>query len=123
MEKKLIKKIEEKLKNEKKKIETELKEFAKKKKNSWEVNFPNFNGGESGSGILEKGADEVEEYTTRLSLKSEMEKKLKEIDLALEKIKKGIYGICEKCQKEIEKERLEIYPESRFCLKCKKINL
>ncbi len=120
MEKESIKKYKEKLEREKKKIEKELKKFAKRSEKGWEVNFPNFNGGESGSGILEKGADEVEEYTTLLSLKSEMIEKLREIDLALEKIKKGGYGICEKCKKEIEKERLEIYPEARFCSKCKK---
>lgn len=120
MEKQLLQKIEKKLKKEKRKIEKELKEFAKKSSNGWETKFPNFNGGESGNGILEKGADEVEEYGTLLSLTLNLENKLKEINLALEKIEKGKYGICEECQKEIEKERLQIYPETKFCSKCKK---
>jgi RNA polymerase-binding transcription factor DksA len=46
--------------------------------------------------------------------------KLKNINLALEKIKKGNYGICEKCQREIEIDRLEAIPEARFCKKCKR---
>jgi len=49
-----------------------------------------------------------------------LELKLKNVDLALEKIKKGKYGICEKCGKEIEEKRLEVYPEARLCQKCKK---
>ena len=40
--------------------------------------------------------------------------------MPLEKIKKGKYGICEKCGKEIPLERLEVSPEARFCLKCEK---
>lgn len=120
MEKKFLQEIEKKLKKELKKLEKELRKIAKKSNGHWETKFPNFNGGESGSGILEKGADEVEEYGTLLPLTSNLEKKLKEINLALEKIKKGKYGLCEKCQKEIEKERLEIYPETRLCSKCKK---
>jgi len=45
---------------------------------------------------------------------------LRNINLALEKIKKGNYGICEKCGGEIEIERLEVIPEAQFCKKCKK---
>jgi RNA polymerase-binding transcription factor DksA len=45
---------------------------------------------------------------------------LRDINLALEKIKKGNYGICEKCGKEIEIDRLEAIPEARFCKNCKR---
>jgi len=38
----------------------------------------------------------------------------------LEKIKKGKYGICEKCGKKIPEERLKAFPEARFCMKCEK---
>ena len=34
-------------------------------------------------------------------------------------IKKGKYGGCEKCQKEIPAARLKVSPEARFCLDCK----
>lgn len=40
----------------------------------------------------------------------------KEVDTALKKMERGTYGICEKCHKPIDKARLEVYPESRFCL-------
>jgi DnaK suppressor protein len=40
------------------------------------------------------------------------------IVLALEKINKGTYGICENCGKIIEKKRLSILPWVRYCVKC-----
>jgi RNA polymerase-binding protein DksA len=43
---------------------------------------------------------------------------LKEIEKALKKIAKGSYGICEKCGKRIEEERLEILPWTCYCSMC-----
>jgi DnaK suppressor protein len=54
-----------------------------------------------------------------------LELKLRDVDIALEKIQKdlpaeaGNYGKCEKCGKEIEEERLKAVPEARLCIKCK----
>jgi RNA polymerase-binding transcription factor DksA len=123
MEKKLVRELKEKLENEKAAIEEQLRKFAKKDeklKGDWDTIFPKFDGSEVGSGALEKAADEVEEYSTLLPIEYSLELKLRDIDLALEKIKKGTYGRCEKCGKEIEEERLKVSPEARFCLKCKK---
>ena len=123
MNQKLLKELKEKLEKEKVRIEEQLKSFAKKDENlkgDWDTLFPKFNGGEAGSSALEKAADEVEQYSTLLPLEYSLELRLKNIDLALEKIKKDKYGICEKCGKEIAEQRLKIYPEARFCLKCKK---
>jgi len=122
MNKKLVQKLKAKLEREKAKVEEQLKSFAKedkKLKGDWDTIFPRWNGEAGGAG-LEKAADEVEEYSTLLPIEYNLELKLKNIDLALEKIKKGRYGICEKCMKEIDEKRLKIYPEARFCLKCKK---
>ncbi len=44
--------------------------------------------------------------------------RLKEIKEALKRIEKGKYGICESCGKEIEPERLELIPWTRYCSKC-----
>jgi DnaK suppressor protein len=121
MKEELIKKFKERLEKEREEIEKQLKEFAKKGKipDDWETKFPHHNG-ESGSGALERAADEVEEYETLRSIEQSLELELRDINLALEKIKKGNYGICEKCGKEIEHDRLEAIPEARFCKKCKK---
>lgn len=37
---------------------------------------------------------------------------------ALEKIKNGVYGKCEKCGKEIEQKRLMVFPTAELCLSC-----
>ena len=122
MNQKFIKESKQKLEQEKNQAEESLKKIAKKDEGvsgDWDTRFPSFNGGESGSGLLETEADELEEYGTNLSLGNALEFRLKNIDSALEKIEKGKYGICEKCGKEIDEKRLEIVPETRFCMKCK----
>jgi DnaK suppressor protein len=121
MNKNLVNKLKGKLGKEKAAIEKELKRFAKKDEKlsgDWDTIFPHFDGEAGGAG-LEKAADEVEEYSTLLPIEYSLETRLKNINLALEKIKTEKYGICEKCGKEIDKKRLKIYPEARFCLKCK----
>lgn len=47
-------------------------------------------------------------------------KMLREIDEAIEKIKKGTYGVCERCGKKIPKKRLKAIPYAKFCIECKK---
>lgn len=47
---------------------------------------------------------------------------LGKIDLALRKISKGNYGICESCGKKIERKRLECIPYTRFCIGCEEKN-
>jgi len=49
-------------------------------------------------------------------------KELAEIELALDKIKKGTYGICEMCEEPIGKRRLEVKNFARFCITCREIN-
>lgn len=46
---------------------------------------------------------------------------LSEIDLAFKKMENGSYGICEACKKEIDEDRLEILPYSRFCIDCEEV--
>ncbi len=41
------------------------------------------------------------------------------LNLALERIEKGEYGICVQCSKEINHERLEAVPHARLCIECK----
>lgn len=122
VDKKSLAATNQKLEKEKEKIEKQLEKFAikdKKLKGDWDTRFPHFNGGETGSAALEQAANEVEEYSTLLPIEYSLELRLKNINLALEKIKTGKYGICEKCQKRIKEERLKIYPIAQYCLNCK----
>jgi len=121
MDNKLIDELKKILEKQKIVTEQQLKSFAKKDekvKGDWDTRFPKFDGEESGSAALEKAADEVEAYSTLLPLEHNLETSLKDINLALEKIRNGKYGICEKCGKEIPEERLKVHPEARFCIKC-----
>jgi len=118
MKKEDLENFKKKLEGEKKKIIEELNSFATKEpqRENWNANFPEFDGGSA----REEDVDEVEEYTTLLSLEISLEKKLKEINSALEKIEKGTFGICEKCKGEIEIKRLKSNPTERYCKNCAK---
>jgi len=49
-------------------------------------------------------------------------KELNEIELALDKIKEGTYGVCEMCEEPIGKARLAVKNFARFCITCREIN-
>jgi len=49
-------------------------------------------------------------------------KELNEIELALDKIKRKTYGICEMCEEPIGLLRLEVKNFARFCIICREIN-
>ncbi len=137
MDKNLLEELKNILEKEKAAFEKQLEKFAKKDGKTagdWDTVFPKYGGQESGSAALEKAADEVEEYSTLLPIEHSLEIRLKNIEIALDKIRtslsartlnasrilqRGKYGICEKCGKEIPVERLRVSPESRFCLSCK----
>jgi DnaK suppressor protein len=121
MDKKTIETLQDGLKKQKVEIEKQLSSFAEKDKKlegDWDTKFPKWDEGSSGSAALETAADQVEEYSKLLSLEHKLELRLKDINDALDRIKKGKYGICEKCGKKIPAERLKAYPEARECLKC-----
>ena len=45
---------------------------------------------------------------------------IKEINLALDLIAEGTYGICQLCEKRIPLKRLTVLPATRLCRKCAK---
>ncbi len=45
--------------------------------------------------------------------------KILEIEEALKKIDQGTYGICERCRKKINENRLKVVPFARLCVPCK----
>jgi len=116
MKKRFIEEIKEILGKRKKEIKSQLLEIGKKssrEKNSYDIAFPDYGRAD------DENADEVSTYVDRLSLKENLEKELSDIDIALRKIRKGTYGICESCGKKISEKRLRVLPTARFCLKCK----
>jgi len=53
-----------------------------------------------------------------LSLVSNEQEALYEIEEALKRLEGGTYGVCEMCEKLVRKERLEAVPFARFCIQC-----
>ena len=115
MDKKTIDELKTKLQEQKKSIQKELESFARKDnvpKGDWETKYPNRE-----DRYKDEEANEVENYDNLLPVEHSLELKLKDVEIALEKIEKGEYGACEKCGKKIEEERIRAVPEARFCVK------
>ena len=59
-----------------------------------------------------------EEVTSQLA---ELEsRELRQIDRSLERLKHGVYGVCEVCQKKIPVSRLNALPFSTTCIQCQR---
>ena len=118
MDKKLLEELKGKLEENKNSIQKELESFATQDpnlKHNWDTRYPNREDGDK-----DDEADEVQEYDNKLSLGYSLELKLKDVNIALEKITEGKYGICENCGKEISEDRLLACPEAKTCLNCNK---
>jgi DnaK suppressor protein len=121
MDKETTTKLQKILEKEKAKLTKQLRSFAKQDprlKGDWDTKFPQFGDQRADQ---DENVDEVERYENLLPIEHTLESRLADIDSALEKIKKGEYGKCEKCHKPIEEKRLEVVPEARLCMKCKNI--
>jgi|SRR3989344_1514120 len=91
-------------------LEEQLAEHGRKSAGDWQGTPKGFDAGESD---VNDAADAMEELVTNVPLVEELETRLKDVKDALEKMDKGLYGICEKSNKEIPLERLEANPAAR----------
>lgn len=66
----------------------------------------------------DEGDAEIFEREKNSALISVLERRLSDIDMAMRAIDKGKYGICSRCGKPIEVERLEIKPDASMCVTC-----
>ena len=66
----------------------------------------------------DEGDAEIFAREKNAALIAVLERKLQDIDSALRSIEKGQYGICERCGRAIEIERLEVKPDATLCLNC-----
>lgn len=64
----------------------------------------------------DENASEVEEYVDNIALENNLESQLQDVTDALEKMEKGVYGVCEKTGEEISLDRLKVYPAARTAL-------
>jgi len=107
-----------KLEGEKALVETELSELGKvDKSGDWEAtpeDETNTQEVQDEADMAER-AEDYEERSMKLNL---LEKRLADINEALEKIENGGYGVCIICGKEIEEDRLEENPAAKTCKGC-----
>ena len=69
-------------------------------------------------GKREEEAVESAELEKRMALQQRILDQLAKTDHALEKLKDGTYGRCDRCGKAIDPARLEALPQASLCLKC-----
>jgi DnaK suppressor protein len=113
-----IKKIKGILETERERVENELSGIAHRnpqaKETAYETDYKDI-GDDS-----DENATEIAQYTNDLSVESELEKLLRDIEKALFMIEEGSYGSCKYCGDKIAVKRLEIRPTSSSCIACKK---
>ncbi len=106
MDEKKIEKFKKLLEEEKVFIEDELRGVASEKDGDW---IPKVEGGYEGDDIEIKR----EKFIQNQAITVNLEKRLENINIALEKIIKGTYGICEVSGEKISEERLNANPSAR----------
>ena len=120
MDKKILEKIKETLLSEKEELIKQLESFADKNNksdNDYDAKFPNYGDHE------DDNASEVADFESDLYLEKTLEKSLQMTEKALERIKKGIYGECEKCGNPIPEKRCIAFPTASKCMDCKNKSL
>lgn len=107
--------LKEELLSQKQQLESELSRIADpaRAEGDYTTKFNDIGSDE------DENASEVEEYADNLALENSLEKQLREVLAALEKMEKGNYGVCENCNKDISVDRLEAYPAAKTCIECK----
>lgn len=69
----------------------------------------------------DENATEVSEYSDNLAVETTLEKRLQDINEALQRIEDGTYGTCSNCEggeQEISIERLRANPAAKTCIQC-----
>ncbi len=67
-----------------------------------------------------KGDPAIYDWEFTLALRQQAQQKVGTIRHALQRLADGNYGVCERCGKPIDPERLEIVPLAHLCIECAK---
>jgi len=114
--KKDLKRFEERLLEERKKLMGQLGYLEKtmnqtQRDSSGDLSAYSFH-------MADMGTDAMEREKAFLFASSEG-RALYDVDEALRRLYKGEYGTCESCAKPIAPQRLEVVPHARLCISCK----
>lgn len=105
-----------KLEAEKKLLEKELEKVARVNPDNpsdWEATPPVDR--DTSQADENTVADAIEGYEGNVAIVKTLEARYNDVKSGLDKIKHGVYGLCQVCQKEIETDRLEANPSARTC--------
>lgn len=105
-----------KLEEEKAELEEELAKVGRKNPDmasDWEATPPTDR--DISSADENTVADAMEGFASNTAIVNTLEKRYRDVVSGLDKIKHGVYGKCQICQKEIEEDRLEANPSARTC--------
>jgi RNA polymerase-binding transcription factor DksA len=110
----IIAELKEKLLQEEARIKDELSRIAKptEDETDYVTSFEEVGDDE------DENATEIKDYTDNLAVETTLEKQLKDVLDALEKIENGTYGKCDNCKADIPIDRLQAYPAAKTCIKC-----
>ena len=107
--------FKKKLKAEEKLLEKELETVGRRNPDNlsdWEATPADKDVSQADENTV---ADGIENYEENLAIVDTLETRYRDLKSALDKIKRGAYGLCEVCKEEIDAERLEANPSARAC--------
>jgi RNA polymerase-binding transcription factor DksA len=107
--------FKDKLEAEQALLEQELEKVAHinpDNSSDWEATAPERDSSQADENTT---ADSIEDYEDNVAIVKTLEARYKDVKSGLDKIKHGVYGLCQVCQKEIESDRLEANPSARTC--------
>ena len=74
--------------------------------------------GDDGTQDIGDLAADIYSRQLMMDLGEKEREQLKLVDIALQKITGGDYGVCEECQSSIPVKRLKVVPYARLCVAC-----
>ncbi|MBT3230739.1 hypothetical protein HN358_03075 [Candidatus Uhrbacteria bacterium] len=118
MNEQFVLEMKERLEKELSQIIKDLSGFAKQDPKATRADFvskfPEYGDDE------DENAGEVATYSNNLALEDKLEKEVRDIKNAIDRIEKSAYGVCKYCETDITEDRLRARPTSTSCVACKK---
>lgn len=107
--------FKKKLEEEKKQLEAELLAVGRKNPDNpsdWEAVPAARDVSQADENVV---ADAIADYEDNNAIVNTLEARYRDIKSGLDKIKHGVFGVCQVCKQEIELDRLEANPAARTC--------
>ena len=71
-------------------------------------------------GALRRGGSAAQ-AEVRAELAASARMVLADVEAALQRIAEGRYGVCHLCRRPVDRERLTIVPQARYCARCQQV--